>query len=101
MVLVKVFQIRMSDKAIVFRFFDEQGNELGSRGVNAGRDFDEALFDEVVNNMTISEFYRLKTEGFILPDQPSTALEQVAKIAYDQFLQAKQLEEAESQAVIE
>ena len=101
MVLVKLFQIRMSDKAIVFRFFDEQGNELGSRGVNAGRDFDEALFYEVVNNMTISEFYRLKTEGFILPDQPSTALEQVAKIAYDQFLQAKQLEEAESQAVIE
>ena len=101
MVLVKVFQIRMSDRAIVFRFFDEQGNEIGSRGVNAGRDFDEGLFDEIVNNMTISDFYNYKTNGFVLPDQPSTALEQVAKIAYEQLMRAKQLEEAEKEAVVE
>ena len=101
MVLVKLFLIRIDDKAIVFRFFDEQGNEIGSRGVNAGKDFDEALFNEIINNMTISEFYKLKAEGFVLPDQPSTPLEQVANTAYEQFIQAKQIEEAKKEAIIE
>jgi len=98
---VKLFQIRMSDKAIVFKFYDDQNNELGSRGVNAGKDFDEALFEEILQNMTIFEFYKLKTEGFALPDEPSTPIEQVAKIAYDQLVQAKQVEEEEKAAVIE
>jgi len=101
MVLVKIYQIRLSDKAIVFKFYDEQGNEVGSRGVNAGNDFDEALFDEIINSVTISDFYNYKTKGFVLPDQSSTALEQVAKIAYDQFVQAKLKEEAEKETVIE
>lgn len=100
--LVKVFQIRMADKAIVFEFLDEAtGENIGSRGVNAGKDFDEALFDAIVNNMAIAEFYKLKTEGFVLPNNPTTELEQVAKIAYDQFVEAKAAEERAKEGVIE
>jgi len=99
MVLVKIHQIRMSDGTIVFRFFDDSGNEIGSRGVVSGKDFDPALLDEVLS-MTLKDFYTLKYEGFTLPDTPSNAIEQVAKIAYEQFLNAKKLEEEQEAGVI-
>ena len=96
MVVVKLFQIRMSDRAIVFRFF-EDGNEIGSRGVN----LDEETFNAIVSNLTIADFFRLKQEGFELPEDPKTELEKVAVQAYNEFLQAKRLEEQEKEGVLE
>ena len=96
MVIAKWLQIRYSDGVIVWQFYDENGEQVGSRGINLTSDemnqLDELLFREL----------RLaKVNGVEIKDNPETLLEMLAKRAYDEYLQAKALEEEEKQNVIE
>jgi len=97
MVKAKLMQIRMTDRAMVFMFENDNGQEIGSRGVN----LDEKTFNEVATSMTIVEFFKLKQSGLMLPDTPATKIEEIAVCAYQEFLAAKKVEEEKSVGVIE
>jgi len=96
MVIAKWLQIRYSDGVIVWQFYDENGEQCGSRGISLTSDeldqLDELLFREL----------RLaKVNGVEIKDNPETLLEMLAKRAYDEYLQAKALEEEAKANVIE
>ncbi|MHA1288057.1 MAG: hypothetical protein ACTSPB_11700 [Candidatus Thorarchaeota archaeon] len=99
MVLAKWLQIRyserFSDGVIVWQFY-ENGEQIGSRGISLTSEemnqLDELLFREL----------RLaKVNGVEIKDNPGTLLEMLAKRAYDEYLQAKALEEEAKANVIE
>lgn len=99
MVWVKIFQIRSSDKAIVFQFYNSKDDTepFGSRGVN----LDDQTFNDIISNITIADFFKYKTEGFELPEEPTTTLEKVAVQSYQEFLNAKSIEEQMKEGVLE
>ena len=96
MVIAKWLQIRYSDGVIVWQFYDENSEQIGSRGINLTSDemnqLDELLFREL---------REAKMNGVVVKDNPETLLEMLAKRAYDEYLQAKASEEEEKQNVIE
>ena len=95
MVIAKWLQIRYSDGAIVWQFY-ENGERIGSRGIS--------LTSEEMNQLDELPFRELrlaKINGVAVKDNPESLLEMLAKRAYDEYLQAKASEEEAKANVIE
>ena len=85
MVYAKIDIFQVSNKILNMKFYDDEGNEVGSRGVNL-RD-DEA---EILKELTIFEFEELKNLKLPILDNPETLTENIVKIGYDEYINAKE-----------
>jgi len=83
MVTVKLVEISMLDRTFVFRFYDEKGLEIGVEHVVAGVDFENELFDRLLQNTTIAELTQLQ-EGFSLDRGDDWG--KLATIAYNKLV---------------
>ena len=96
--LARWLQIRVGDRVVVWQFYksSEDTEPFGSRGKN----YDENTFKEFMS-LTFSELYEAKVKGVEIKDLPETLLEKMAKSAYDEYLEAKKIEEERKRKVIE
>ena len=97
MVIAKWLQIRMKDKVIVWQFYNESETEpFGSRGITPS---DEEM--QELQNLSFGELYAAKVDGVEVKDTPETFLEKIVKRAYDEYLEAKKVEEEAKEQTVE
>ena len=96
--IAKWYQIRMVDRVMVWQFYeDEKASEaFGSRGITLTDDEVEQL-----RKLSFGELVDAKIKGVAIVDSPTTLLETLAKRAYDEYVKAKQEEEASKQQIVE
>jgi len=80
----RIRQIRKKDRVILFNFFDDAGKNVGSRGYKLSKEAWEKI-PPVLKQLL--DFVPIK-------DVPETGLEKLAKRAYDEWIRAKEEEEA-------
>ena len=98
MVVAKVFQIRLADKTVVFKFYDGE-KEIGSRGITYGDDFTEYL-----KTMTVFDFLNLKENGVEVPTEindETPIVEKLSYNAYQEYLAAKEIQEQNESQIIQ
>ena len=100
MVVGKWIQIRASDKVIVF-MFEEDGKEIGSRGINVS---DEEF--ELLKSLDFGTMMDAKLKGIEVPDSLDEGddvdiLTQLVYRAYREYLQAKKIEDERQSGIIE
>ena len=87
MVYAMVSMFQVSNKVLNVKFYDDEGNEIGSRGVNL-RDNEV----EMLKELTILEFEELKNKEISILSEPETLTEKIVKRGYDEWIIAKEQE---------
>ncbi len=92
--IAKLLQVRLLDKVMVWQFFTsaEDTEPAGSRGVK--------VTEEEMSSLTLSDLFEAKS-GIEILDSPTTVLETIVKRAYDEYLEAKKLEEERKASIVE
>ena len=87
MVYAMVSMFQVSNKVLNVKFYDDEGHEIGNKGVNL-RDNEV----EMLKELTILEFEELKNKEISILSEPETLTEKIVKRGYDEWIIAKEQE---------